>query len=173
MRKFLKTVSAFIVALSMGALPLTAEGQHNGGRQSHFSSGQSERPSGQGRPSHNGGNQGGGSHRPGTGATVRGETTVRITAPTIVRTIIRGTVPEETRVTVPEETLVTVPAIIPAIVPAVTVPATGIRLLRHPLPATATTIAIMSPSSATITALSLLRAGLPATTALPSGLSWA
>ncbi len=67
MRKFLKTVSAFIVALSMGALPLTAEGQHNGGRQSHFSSGQSERPSGQGRPSHNGGNQGGGSHRPGNG----------------------------------------------------------------------------------------------------------
>lgn len=67
MRKFLKTVSAFIVALSMAALPLTAEAQHNGGRQSHFSSGQSERPSGQGRPSHNGGNQGGGSHRPGNG----------------------------------------------------------------------------------------------------------
>lgn len=64
MRRFLKTVSAFIVALSMTALPVTAEPQHNGGRQSHFSSGQSQRPSNQGRPGNNG-NHNGGNHRPG------------------------------------------------------------------------------------------------------------
>jgi hypothetical protein len=39
MKKILHTVSSFLVALSMVAVPLTADAQHNGGgRQSHFSS---------------------------------------------------------------------------------------------------------------------------------------
>lgn len=77
MNRFLKTASTFLVALSMAALPVTAQADRNGGRQSHFSSGQSNRPGHKPRPSgnNNGGghNQGGGSrpgnngggHRPG------------------------------------------------------------------------------------------------------------
>lgn len=85
MNKILKTVSAFLLALSLAAMPMTAQTNHNGGRQSHFSSSQSNgaghrpRPSsggnsgshnqGQSRPSNNGsssrpGNSNSG-HRPG------------------------------------------------------------------------------------------------------------
>lgn len=78
MKRFLKTVSAFILALSMMAIPVNVQADHNGGgRQSHFSSG--NRPSGgnsgnSSRPSHGngngpsrpgGGNRPGGNNRPG------------------------------------------------------------------------------------------------------------
>lgn len=87
MNKILKTVSAFMLALSLAAMPVTAQTNHNGGRQSHFSSSQSNgaghrpRPSsgsnsgsqnqGQSRPSNNGsssrpGNSGSGSRPGGT-----------------------------------------------------------------------------------------------------------
>ncbi len=68
MNRLLKTVSALLVALSMVALPVTA--QSRSGRQSHFSSSQSHGDANKHRPS--GGNNGGGqkpgnngSHRPG------------------------------------------------------------------------------------------------------------
>lgn len=85
MNKILKTVSAFLLALSLAAMPMTAQTNHNGGRQSHFSSSQSNgaghrprpssgsnsgsqnqghsRPSNNGNPSRPGNNNGG--HRPG------------------------------------------------------------------------------------------------------------
>lgn len=72
MKKITKTVSAFLVALSMAVMPVTAQADnHNGGRQSHFSTSQSNgaghkpRPGGNGgsqRPGNNGNN---GNHRPG------------------------------------------------------------------------------------------------------------
>lgn len=63
MNKILRTVSAFLLALSLTAIPVTAQPDHNGGRQSHFSSSQSNRGGGHNaRPS--GGNNGGQS-RPG------------------------------------------------------------------------------------------------------------
>lgn len=65
MKKFLKTVSAFLVALSMAALPVTAQADHNGGRQSHFSSGQSNGAAHKPRPGGNNGGHGQGSSRPG------------------------------------------------------------------------------------------------------------
>lgn len=62
MNKILRTVSAFLLALSLTAIPVTAQPDHNGGRQSHFSSSQSNRGGGHNaRPS--GGN--GTGHRPG------------------------------------------------------------------------------------------------------------
>lgn len=64
MKKFLKTVSAFLVALSMAALPVTASADHHGGggRNSHFSSGQ--RPNGGSNSPRPNGNHNGGSQRP-------------------------------------------------------------------------------------------------------------
>lgn len=77
MKKFTKTVSAFLVALSMAVMPVTTQADnHNGGRQSHFSSSQSNgaghkpRPSGGNNGTQQGGNRPGnnsGSHRPGNG----------------------------------------------------------------------------------------------------------
>lgn len=62
MNKILRTVNAFLLALSLTAIPVTAQPDHNGGRQSHFSSSQSNRGGGHNaRPS--GGN--GTGHRPG------------------------------------------------------------------------------------------------------------
>lgn len=70
MNKILKTVSAFLLAISMAAIPATAQPDHNTGRQSHFSSSQSNRGGGHNsRPS--GGNNGGQSRPGNTGNTGR------------------------------------------------------------------------------------------------------
>ena len=72
MKKITKTVSAFLVALSMAVMPVTARADnHNGGRQSHFSSSQSNGAGHKPRPGGNGGSQrpgnNGNNNRPSTG----------------------------------------------------------------------------------------------------------
>lgn len=73
MKKITKTVSAFLMALSMAVLPVTAQADnHNGGRQSHFSSSQSNGAGHKPRPGGNNGDHGNNTrpsdgHRPGNG----------------------------------------------------------------------------------------------------------
>lgn len=63
MKRYLKTVGAFLVALSMTALPTTAQSNGGGGRQSHFSTSQSSSNGHKPRPGSN--NNGQGASRPG------------------------------------------------------------------------------------------------------------
>lgn len=65
MKRYLKTVCAFLMALSMAAFPITAQSNGGGGRQSHFSTGQSGNNGHKPRPSSSNNGQTHGASRPG------------------------------------------------------------------------------------------------------------